>query len=649
MSKFDIVTWYSYPEKLYYQNEREIKAKAEITYGAPEYTDNSNTAITFDETSLNIAPLNGINMSYITDTTFDDISEEFILNTKDATLENNYIRLDGNHYFLDKNNDVGYISNILTNPYSTHFTFNIDIDNTKISGKTSGITLYFDENIPSHIKVKTVSGNTRINVEVTDNNSEIASIDFGEEVEFTQANRLYILCSNWSSTTHRIRLKRVKLGLTKIYDSNDIVSMNISETTKKICTEIPEDECSIVLNNTNDDFDILNPEGITSHLNKNTIVKPYIGISDGNETIYKCMGKFYLDTWTNNNDNTTTLNFKNEVIILKDINLEPQTDYVNDKSGCSIIQNYVYREQMNNTLYSILKNYGLKMLYYRDGDDYEGKWKISSWGNKQTKLLDYIQQLAVASGNIVKYDKYNFMMTIVPTYFDEYEENPYYVDYIDENDYLEEPVITKTDKINKVRFIRERTDNNLDTNYNNQMNLSFTTTIPNQIVRIDLDGPCDIDPLVKSMYEYGGSSTYWIMEDDNNNTQLNSYMLFMVLRGNPGTYDNITISTKSLSKTDEVIEFDDIQGEEAENILEINSDFLLVDGQELQKMAQYYMDYSGKYDMKFEYEGNPYREVGDIIRVKTKYGEKDIFIEKLNYKYDGGLTCDVEGVDINGS
>ena len=51
-----------------------------------------------------------------------------------------------------------------------------------------------------------------------------------------------------------------------------------------------------------------------------------------------------------------------------------------------------------------------------------------------------------------------------------------------------------------------------------------------------------------------------------------------------------------------------------------------------------------KSKISLEYSGNPSHEAGDTITVPTKYGDKDLFIEKLTLKYDGGLSGTIDGV-----
>lgn len=291
-------------------DNREIKGYVEVLYQKLD-----NNPVTFDGTS---------SIDY---SSFDELVNDVRVVQNYATFEPDYFLLDGSFILPSKNeiSESGYVSGELFKDIE-NFNINIEYEDTN----TRFITLYFKDNIPLDFKV-TLNNEFEFNIENNDKN--IVEIDLEEEITISSL-RLEVFEVEYED--RRIRIPQIDLGLTHIYDGNDLISFDILEEIKEFNLEIPTNICNVSLNNYDDKFNIYNPSGITKYLNQNCIIKPNVGIvTESNGIEYVSMGKFYLESWEPTNDGL--VNFKAENIMGK---LKKQKSYIIYKNGVTDIENH---------------------------------------------------------------------------------------------------------------------------------------------------------------------------------------------------------------------------------------------------------------------------------------------------------------------
>lgn len=652
-------------DNAYNNDERELDAYIKLEYNVPMYEDDDTSVITLNLNGLAPEPLDNIDMQYVTDTTLGELEEEIYMQQKDATLEAGYLKLDGTHYFIDKENLTGYISKDIVGSLENNILlFRIDIDGTRINNDVKGMTLYFEDNIPDTITILDRRlENQRIG-RVENNTNKTVVIEFTQEFDKTGNNiPLIVRCQNFNRADRRIRLKRIELGLIKTYTKEDIVSMNISETVRKFCTETPENDCDIVLNNIDKDFDVLNENGLVRYLNKDVKITPYIGILTENQGIcYDKMGVFYLDEWKNNDDGTVNLNCKNAIVKLKDKNLNFTLDNIEDttKVGMSLIQDEVYVNNVWNTISNMIN---FSFNYSRTAVTTDQEWNRTTMDNTFTNLMDYLQNLAFSTGNVFYFDRENRLNIVRPIYIEQNDDSFVYEELSTDN-FIKDPEITKLQRPEVIEFIQD--SYTVDTSTTQTDKYEIEVGEYDKIVRIDLNTKGVLTPTTLSAYKWGSASAYQILEDDRGNIQANTDMVFMLIKGQGEGHDtevvtiNLTVypaSSNAISTYyDGILRGTDYELK-TDNYITLQPKFLgmdicvpgsLVTGNDQAKCLKYYFDYASNYKMRFSYGGNARRTAGQTVKVNLpEYNRSmNIFIEKITFKYDGGLTCDVEGVDV---
>lgn len=251
-----------------------------------------------------------------------------------ASLEQDYFLLDGT--FVLPNNDatknpgMGYISKYAfgeqqeeiseVNPF--HFTTN--------AIGCSGITVYFQNNVPIDLEITVYSNGTFetfTNIDITD--TGIASVTFSER----DVTDLYIVVNDMLYSNRRLRVQEIDFGLSAIYEGEDLISFKTIEQCNRFGSELPINECDVVIGDYDNKFDIINPKGITQFLTQNVIIKPFVGVVTEDNGIEYCpMGVYWLDNW-NKESNSVTINGKNIISKLQENNFyfpRIRTRYLSD-------------------------------------------------------------------------------------------------------------------------------------------------------------------------------------------------------------------------------------------------------------------------------------------------------------------------------
>lgn len=564
--------------------ERRIKGYVEVLYDLPNVTvtPSVNATSTYTPTS--------------------EISNGVRVENLYGSLD--YLPLDGSYITMgDTNTNIGYISDELfenlTNP-----TVTLSFSSTTING----ITMYFRENPPTNM---TLSYSDGTNQTIT-NEENIVQVIFDSPKTLTSVS---ITINDMMYQDRKIYIMEIDLGVTQVYKDQDLIEFTVDEEVNKLVEEVPINETNIILNNMSDLFNPLNPKGIVPYLSENTLIKPYIGVlTEAQGVEYVKMGEFYFDSYTNNSDATTTLVGKN---IIKKLENEL---WRNDNNALPTSSMY-YQNNMTETRFrNFLANYGLQINYL----DFNYEYSLRTF--KRPELMHLLKSTAFFENDIIYINRNNeFNMKLI---------NNNIVESLTKQDLINDVEYKTIDKINTIEFTKTnqqlRTDI-LEISNVFQETFKLSKTKEDFIFTNDAGGLNVLNNLYSDI-------------DDAVDVFACDFIIILRIRGNIG--DNVTVtgtgntrynySTTRKLKTNR-------QGNEKE--VKIVFDSEITDNDTIFLNNNKILNYTPSYEMSFEYNGDPSLEAGDYINVETPYGYKPLFIQKNRFKFDGGLSGSIEGVE----
>jgi len=253
-----------------------------------------------------------------------------------ATFETNRFKLDGSFSFPDDvivdNGEMGFVSNNLSN-YNGEFILQPTLTfifNTTHS--SAGITLSFDTNNNEYATEFTInaydgSNNLILSNEVIGNTSnQIAVIG-----QFFLYEKVEVIIKKWSKPFRRARVVEVSFGVVKIYKDENLISIKLQEDMDITSFNIPTSELNFSIENSNREFNILNPDGFHKFLQERQMVTSEIGVLVGSKVEYVKLGNFYLVDWVSEEGSLISSFTANNILDLMSNydyeNLSPKTGY----------------------------------------------------------------------------------------------------------------------------------------------------------------------------------------------------------------------------------------------------------------------------------------------------------------------------------
>lgn len=233
-----------------------------------------------------------------------------------STFETNRFRLDGTFTFVDEsnyenNNERGWVSssgNGLSQADGTFATppvITIQFNNPHDS---VGITVTFDPHNKEYatdydMVAYNAGGDILANVQVTGNTS-VSSSPISLISGYT---KLVLTIRKWCRSDRRARVVEVDMGVLQIYDELSVVRLSLSEDMYIDTTQAPSSRFSFTLDNSNKEFNILNPAGFYSYLQQKQKVTCELGLQlvDGSYE-YVPIGQYYLSEWKSEAGSLTT-------------------------------------------------------------------------------------------------------------------------------------------------------------------------------------------------------------------------------------------------------------------------------------------------------------------------------------------------------
>lgn len=225
---------------------------------------------------------------------------------KYATLERDYLVLDGSCYIPPKANEgeseLGWWSDEISDEngiFSTPPVLTCSFSNPHNS---IGMTITFDTQANQYASDFTLEifdpNNALIHREIVTNYDNPL---YTLEQPLENYQKVVLTIQKWAFPLRRARVVEIDFGIIKEYSGEKLISLKVIEEMDLLGNTVPSNEMSFTLDNSDNAFNILNPNGIYKFLKENQEMSASIGlrISENSEIYeYINMGTFYLHEWT---------------------------------------------------------------------------------------------------------------------------------------------------------------------------------------------------------------------------------------------------------------------------------------------------------------------------------------------------------------
>lgn len=251
----------------------------------------------------------GLNDTYSTETNgeavYSDISD--LSNTdgmvRYATLEPGVWMLDGSCYLLPDKAPYGdnkFVSSEFCDN-DGYFTANPvitllweSVHSTVIPGITVQWSALFDE-YPIEFAVRVMNGDTVINTfENTQNDSALNVI----MTDIQNFDKVEVEIKRWSIPNHKARMEQIFVGIIKNYSKDDIMSFSATDSVDVLSGELPEQSATFVLDNTENQWNPINPQGFTKYMSEQQAIEIKYGMSVAGNVEWIDGGLLYLAEWS---------------------------------------------------------------------------------------------------------------------------------------------------------------------------------------------------------------------------------------------------------------------------------------------------------------------------------------------------------------
>ena len=556
-----------------------------------------------------------------------------------ATLEDTYTLLDGSYFVSNENvlyTENGFASNYI---FSEIGDTTIKIENVSEEEPLNGFTIYFVDNLPFNftLNITTLvtdpdSGDTVEEVQtinVVNNSSMVYQHIFGVS---TYVKDITLIISSMDKPNNRIRIAYVDFLISDLYYGDELVDFNVTEEIDLFVENIPANTCSISLNNYPDEtggmkFDPINPVGLVPYLTENTTFVPYIGVlTEDNGIEYVPMGVFYLSDWSSNADGNVSLNGKNVIERLKNITMT--------SDGTLLTHSFVNNEMA--TYFSNMTGYKFSMSIVSITNTFLRHNNLLEWF--QARLPFYIMYYSSAMNQYISRKFYvtrNNVITLTTL-------NEESIDNIDRTQLKDDLKYETKSIINKVEITDITNYSMSSSQKENVIDDSHTILENEEYTWYTFDKYIKYSNATFSYTVASGSGTATLID-------VNHYMAYVKFTGTVGSVINVTYNayiydeppTKLWTFTNDYKTGDTLE-------LDFH-EYYNANDSALENSARFYLTRDKKYKVTASTIGDPSLESGDTVAIQTRYtdtndGYKNVIITKQQFTFDGGLSCELEGL-----
>ena len=263
-----------------------MKTKASIQFGFVDVTAKADSGLTVNNQQEFV--------------NLEDLKKDDIVETKYGTLERNQFALDGSFELMPDNlKNMCWWSKQMSDESGNFETpLTLEIDFTE-SHSSLGLTFLFSE---------TGDYCNNLNIKYYDkDNILISNVNFSpDNVKYVANNivenytKIVITFYSTNNPCRYLKLYQILYGAEKTFEGDSLKSASILEEVDLLSSEIPINTLDFTIYSADDDFNILNPQGVYTLLQQRQKLEVTEILIKENKRIP--MGTFYLDTWKNKND-----------------------------------------------------------------------------------------------------------------------------------------------------------------------------------------------------------------------------------------------------------------------------------------------------------------------------------------------------------
>lgn len=323
---------------------------------------------------------------------------------KYATGETNLHLLDGTFALLPSDSasvsDVGYISrNVVSNSNHPKLTFTFSKLHTKV---IPGITILWSSVLGEYaksFKLTAYADNLQVGaITVSDNSNVRCEVDW----EISGYNKIELEILSWCLPERRARIEWFMVGFRLTYGKENLISYTHESNRDPISGQLPKDSISFSLDNSQQTWNPLNPQGMYRYLYERQLVTVSYGMDIDGTTEWINGGKFFMSEWS------VPANGIEASFVARDaLGFLMDSAYIGRKSGTlyDICIDALSRLPENTASYSIsdeLKDYTVD---------------ISKENNSSYKNSDILQMAANAAGMVLYQTREGEIRIERPTFF----------------------------------------------------------------------------------------------------------------------------------------------------------------------------------------------------------------------------------------
>jgi len=250
-----------------------------------------------------------------------------------ATFEPDYWRLDGSFVLPPKTTEpgfeVGWYSGVLSGSDGTFspaqvMDFIFDDPHSSI-----GLTITFDEPAGEYaVDFDAVAydgaGNVIWSKQVRGNDRARWVID---NQQIANYRRITITLLKWCKPYRRAKVTEVSFGVVRVYGDDNLFRVNLLEEIDPISAQVPANELKFVVDNSNREFNILNPQGSYKFLQERQAAVVEFGVEVRPNTYeWVNMGLYFLADWKSDEGSlTATFTARNRIDFLPAVEVENLT------------------------------------------------------------------------------------------------------------------------------------------------------------------------------------------------------------------------------------------------------------------------------------------------------------------------------------
>lgn len=220
---------------------------------------------------------------------------------KYALFERDYTKLDGSFCIPPKavelpDSEIGWLSNTLSDDAGIFIPYQVLEFSFTDTHSSMGLTIYFD------ILCNEYATDFDIDVYAADD-----SIIAHEEIignadttivyvnQLTDYKKVAITIKKWCKPCRRAKVIEVDFGVIKVYQDSDLINLTLLQELDITSATLPAGELKATVNNSDREFDILNPQGFYSFLKSGQEMILEMGVElDNGDFEFVPVGKYYL-------------------------------------------------------------------------------------------------------------------------------------------------------------------------------------------------------------------------------------------------------------------------------------------------------------------------------------------------------------------